>query len=50
MSSWQSTKLVAARELREAMRRRTFWIVIGVLFVAPAIAYGVLVVQRGWMP
>jgi hypothetical protein len=25
-------------------------IAVGVLFVAPAIAYGVLVVKRGWMP
>ena len=38
VSPWQSTRLVAARELREAMRRRTFWIVIGVLFVASAAA------------
>jgi ABC-2 type transport system permease protein len=34
VSRWQATRLVAGRELREALRRRTFWIIIGVLLAA----------------
>ncbi|MEQ1786261.1 MAG: ABC transporter permease [Acidimicrobiales bacterium] len=34
MSGWESIWLVAERELREAFRRRTFWIIVGVVLVA----------------
>ena len=34
MTRWQSTRLVAARELGEALRRRLFWVVVAVLFLA----------------
>jgi ABC-2 type transport system permease protein len=34
MSRWTSLWLVAARELHEAFRRRTFWVVIGLLVAA----------------
>jgi len=34
MSRWQSVRLVAGRELREAFRRKTFWIVSAVLLAA----------------
>lgn len=34
MSGWGSIWLVAERELREAFRRRTFWIIVGVVLVA----------------
>ena len=38
MSVLGSTRLVAGRELRETFRRRSFWIVLGVMFVASCAA------------
>ena len=38
MSVLTSTRLVAGRELRETFRRRSFWIVVGVMFVASCAA------------
>ncbi|HEX2850190.1 MAG TPA: ABC transporter permease [Acidimicrobiales bacterium] len=38
MSGWEATALVARRELREAFRRRSFWIVGAVLFVGSTAA------------
>lgn len=38
MSALRSTLLVAERELRETMRRRTFWVVLAVLFVGSTAA------------
>ena len=43
MTNTQATMLVAGREMREAFRRRTLWIVIGIIFVGSGkIAYGKL--------
>ncbi len=38
MSVLGSTGLVAGRELRETFRRRSFWIVLGVMFIASCAA------------
>ena len=38
MSPFRSTMLVAERELRETMRRKTFWIVLAVLFLGSTAA------------
>lgn len=38
MSWWTETRLVAGRELREAFRRRSLWIVFAVLFLASSVA------------
>lgn len=38
MSPFRSTLLVAERELRETMRRKTFWIVLAVLFLGSTAA------------
>ena len=38
MSRWQSVRLVAGRELREAFRRKTFWIVTAVVLAASTAA------------
>ena len=34
MSTWQNMRLVAGRELRETMRRRSFWIIVAVVLAA----------------
>ena len=38
MTTTQATMLVAGREMREAFRRRTLWIVIGIIFIGSSLA------------
>jgi ABC-2 type transport system permease protein len=63
MSTTRATMLVAGRELREAFRRKSLWIVIGIIFVGSTVGmilpdlldsgttrYDVAVVSRGDTP
>ena len=38
VTRWKATRLVAGRELHEALRRRSFWIILAVLFAASTAA------------